>query len=58
MRRILHCYQKLHADYSQVHEYKKTATSAVKNPEDAEMTSHETAFLDMKVPHAKLASSC
>lgn len=57
MQHILHCYQKLHEDYSQVDEYKKTTTSAVKNTEDAEMTSHEVVFLDMKAPYAKLASS-
>lgn len=57
MRHILHCYQKLHVDYSQVAEYKKIVAAAVKNPEDAEITLHEIVFLDMKAPDAKLVNS-
>lgn len=49
---------KLHADHSQADEHKKTATAAAKNPEDAEMTSYETALLDVKAPPTKLESSC
>lgn len=39
---MLYSYQKVHADYSQVGESKKTATPAAKNPEDAEMSSYES----------------